>query len=168
VVSQRNTLAVDHHHPLCALAPAGLADTEPPFLAGAKLPSIKASDQSNCPRWSNSARNARHALSHTPCSSQSFSRRQHVEGLGYSLGKSAHGAPVRKTQRIPSKTLRLSIQGRPRESLRRLFGCRSRDVPHASISGAWAIMVRSSSIASLLVLSVPSPLKILLSMTKSA
>ena len=83
------------------------------FLAGAKLPSIKASDQSNCPRWSNSARNARHALSHTPCSSQSFSRRQHVEGLGYSLGKSAHGAPVRKTQRIPSNTLRLSIQGRP-------------------------------------------------------
>jgi len=113
VVSQRNTVAVDHHHPLCPLAPAGLADTEPPFLAGAKLPSIKASDQSNCPRWSNLARNARQALSQTSCCSQSFSRRQHVEGLGYSLGKSAHGAPVRRTQRIPSKTLRFSIQGRP-------------------------------------------------------
>ena len=113
VVSQRNTLAVDHHHPLCALAPAGFADAGPPFLAGAKLPSIKASDQSNCPFSSNSARNARHALSQIACSSQSFSRRQHVEGLGYFLGKSAHGAPVRRIQRIPSKTLRLSAQGRP-------------------------------------------------------
>lgn len=113
VVSQRNTLAVDHHHPLRALAPAGFADAEPPFLAGAKLPSIKASDQSSWPRSSKSARNTRQALSQTPCSSQSFSRRQHVEGLGYFLGKSAHGAPVRRIHKIPSKTLRLSIQGRP-------------------------------------------------------
>ena len=113
VVSQRNTLAVDHHHPLRALAPAGFADAEPPFLAGAKLPSMKASDQSNWPFSSNSARKARQALSQTPCSSQSFSLRQHVEGLGYFLGKSAHGAPVRRIQRIPSKTLRLSAQGRP-------------------------------------------------------
>ena len=113
VVSQRNTLAVDHHHPLRALAPAGFADAEPPFLAGAKLPSMKASDQSNWPRSSNSPRNARQTLSQTPCSSQSFSRRQHVEGLGYFLGKSAHGAPVRRIQRIPSKTLLFSTQGRP-------------------------------------------------------
>ena len=113
VVSKRNTLAVDHHHPLRAFALAGLADTEPPFFAGAKLPSMKASDQSNWPRSSNSARKARQAFNQTSCSSQSRSRRQQVEGLGYVLGKSAHGAPVRSIQRIPSKTLRLSIQGRP-------------------------------------------------------
>jgi hypothetical protein len=113
VVSQRNTLAVDHHHPLRALAPLGLADAVAPFFAGAKLPSINASDQSNWPFSSNSARKARQMVSHTSCSSQSRSRLQHVDGLGYSLGKSAHGAPVRSTHRMPSKTLRLSAQGRP-------------------------------------------------------
>lgn len=46
-VSQRNTLAVDHHHPLRALAALGFADAVAPFLAGAKLPSMNASLQSN-------------------------------------------------------------------------------------------------------------------------
>ena len=113
VVSQRNTLAVDHHHPLRALAPLGLANAVAPFLAGAKLPSINASDQSNWPFSSKSARNARQAVSHTSCSSQSRSRLQQVDGLGYCLGRSAHGAPVRRIHRMPSKTLRLSAQGRP-------------------------------------------------------
>lgn len=44
--SQRNTLAVDHHHPLRSFAPLRFSDCEPPFLAGAKLPSTKASSQS--------------------------------------------------------------------------------------------------------------------------
>src|SRR6185437_12579500 len=51
VVSQRNTLAVDHHHPLRALAAFGFADPVAPFLAGAKLPSMKLSLQSSRPRW---------------------------------------------------------------------------------------------------------------------
>jgi hypothetical protein len=42
-----------------------------------------------------------------------LSLRQQVEGLEYLFGKSAQGAPVRRTQRIPSKTLRLSAQGLP-------------------------------------------------------
>jgi hypothetical protein len=113
VVSQRNTLAVDHHHPLRALAPFGWSDAFAPFFAGAKLPSTNASDQSSWPLASSSARNARHASSHTSCSSHNFSRRQQVEGLGYCFGKSTHGAPVRSTQSIPSKTLRLSAQGLP-------------------------------------------------------
>lgn len=113
VVSQRNTLAVDHHHPLRALAPLGFPDSLAPFFAGAKLPSAKASLQSNCPRSSSSARKARQIFSHTPCSSQSLSRRQQVEELGYCGGKSLHGAPVRRIQRIPSKTLLLSTHGRP-------------------------------------------------------
>src|SRR6266581_1844151 len=41
VLSQRKTLAVDHHHPLRALAPLGFSDSSAPFLAGAKLPSKK-------------------------------------------------------------------------------------------------------------------------------
>jgi len=113
VVSKRNTLAVDHHHPLRALAPLGLADAFAPFFAGAKLPSTKASDQSNWPFSSSSERKALQASSHTSCSSQSLSLRQQVEGLGYRFGKSAQGAPVRRIHRIPSKTLRLSAQGLP-------------------------------------------------------
>jgi hypothetical protein len=113
VVSQRNTLAVDHHHPLRSLAAFGLSDALAPFFAGAKLPSANASLQSNCPRWSSSERKARHALSHTSCCSQSLSLRQHVDGLEYCFGKSAHGAPVRSIQRIPSNTFRLSAQGLP-------------------------------------------------------
>jgi len=113
VVSKRNTLAVDHHHPLRALAPLGLTDAFAPFFAGGKLPSTNASDQSNWPFSSSSERKARHALSQTPCSSQSLSLRQQVEGLGYRFGKSAQGAPVRRIHRIPSKTLRLSAQGLP-------------------------------------------------------
>src|SRR5512137_159841 len=50
LASQRNTLAVDHHHPLRPLAPLGLPDGEAPFLAGAKLPSRKLSLQSRRPR----------------------------------------------------------------------------------------------------------------------
>jgi hypothetical protein len=113
VVSQRNTLAVDHHHPLRALAPFGWADAFAPFFAGAKEPSTNASDQSIWPFASSSARNARQVSSHTSCSSHNFSRRQQVEGLGYCLGKSAQGAPVRSIQSIPSKTLRLSAHGLP-------------------------------------------------------
>jgi hypothetical protein len=113
VVSKRNTLAVDHHHPLRTLAPLGLTDAFAPFFAGAKLPSTNASDQSNLPFSSSSERKARHASSQISCSSQSLSLRQQVEGLGYRFGKSAQGAPVRSIQRMPSKTLRLSAQDLP-------------------------------------------------------
>ena len=113
VVSKRNTLAVDHHHPLRTFAPLGLTDAFAPFFAGAKLPSTKLSDQSNWPFSSSSERKDRQASSQMSCSSQSLSLRQQVEELGYRFGKSAQGAPVRRIQRIPSKTLRLSAQGRP-------------------------------------------------------
>ena len=113
VVSQRNTLAVDHHHPLRSLAAFGLSDAFAPFFAGAKLPSINASLQSSWAFSSSSPRNALHASSHTSCSSQIFSRRQQVEGLGYTFGRSAQGAPVRSIHRIPSKTFLLSAHGLP-------------------------------------------------------
>ena len=111
--SQRNTLAVDHHHPLRSFAPFGRPNSGPPFFAGAKLPSIKASCQSSAPFSSSMDKNLRQTSSQTPCSSQSFSRRQQVEALGYRSGRSCQRAPVRSTQRMPSNTSRLSIGGRP-------------------------------------------------------
>lgn len=113
VVPQRNSLAVNHHHPLRALAPLGWPDACAPFFAGAKLPSTNDSLQSSWPRSSSSAKKARQALTQTSCSSQSLNRRQQVDALAYCFGNSDHGAPVRKTQRIPSNTFRLFTQGRP-------------------------------------------------------
>jgi hypothetical protein len=113
VHSERNTLAVDQYHELCPLTLACFSDARPPFLAGAKVPSMNASLQSSCAASSSCARNARHNSSHTSLRSHSPSRRQHVDGLGYSLGRSFHRAPVRRTQRIPSKHWRLSAGGRP-------------------------------------------------------
>ncbi len=113
VVSQRKTLAVDHHHPLRPLAPLGFADFSAPFLAGAKLPSKNDSLHFNCWRSLSSPRNVRQMFNQMPCSSQSRSLRQQVEGWGYSFGKYFQGAPLRRIQRIPSKTRRLAIHGRP-------------------------------------------------------
>src|SRR5712692_1650795 len=122
VVSQRKTAAVDHHHPLRPLAPLGFSDSSAPFLAGAKLPSKKDSLHCNCFRSLSSARNARQTFSQMPCSSQSRSRRQQVEGCGYSSGKSCQRAPLRRIHRIPSRTRRLSIHGRPPRRFLRGFG----------------------------------------------
>src|SRR5258707_8573279 len=113
VLSQRNTAAVDHHHPLRPLAPLGFSDSAAPFFAGAKLPSKNDSLHFNCWRSFNSLRNARQTFIQTPCSSQSRSRRQQVEGCGYSSGKSCQRAPLRRIHRIPSSTRRFSIHGRP-------------------------------------------------------
>src|SRR6202043_389271 len=124
VVSQRKTAAVDHHHPLRPLAPLGFSDSVAPFFAGAKLPSRNDSLHFNCWRWFNSLRNARQIASQTPCSSQSCSRRQHVEGCGYFSGRSCQRAPLRRIHRIPSNTRRFSIHGRP--PLRHLGGLGSK------------------------------------------
>ena len=113
LLSQRNTLAVDHHHPLRALAPLGFSDFRAPFLAGAKLPSRNDSLQSSCSRWLSSARNARQMVSQTSCSSQSRSRRQQVAGEGNSSGRSHQRAPLRRIHKMPSSTLRSFAAGRP-------------------------------------------------------
>jgi hypothetical protein len=120
--SNRNTLAVDHHHPLRSFAPFGRPNSGPPFFAGAKLPSIKASCQSSAPFSSSMERNFLQTSSQTPCSSHSLSRRQQVDALGYRSGRSFQRAPVRSTQRIPSKTSRLLIAGLPPLGFRFCFG----------------------------------------------
>jgi len=135
VVSQRKTRAVDHHHPLRALAPLGFADSAAPFFAGAKLPSRNASLQFNCWRWFNSARNARQISSQTSCSSQSRSRRQQVEGDGNSSGKSCQRAPLRSIHKMPSSTLRSFAGGRPPRGRGGRLGSKGRTFSHcASLS----------------------------------
>lgn len=111
--SQRKTRAVCHHHKLAPFAPLGLSDAEPPFLAGVKVPSTKASDQSNRPWASSSERNARHRCSQISSSCQSRNLRQQVLELGYTEGRSRHRAPVLRTHRIPSMTWRSFARGRP-------------------------------------------------------
>ena len=119
--SQRKTAAVDQYHPLRALAALGFSDCGAPFFAGAKLPSRNVSSHFNRPSPSSAPSNARHASSHTSCSSHCFSRLQQVAGEGYLSGKKRHAAPVCKTHKMPSKHARLEAHGRPRLSLRR-FG----------------------------------------------
>src|SRR6266576_835751 len=128
--SQRNTLAVDHHHPLRALAPLGFSDFRAPFFAGAKLPSRNDSLQFSCSRWFSSAKNARQMVSQTPCSSQSRSLRQHVAGEGNSSGRSCQRAPLRRIHRIPSRTLRSFARGRPPCRDLRIFGSQGRIFSH--------------------------------------
>jgi len=119
--SQRNTFTVSQYHPLCAFAALGFANPIAPFLAGAKLPSRKASSHFNKPRSSSTPSKVRQALSQTPCSSHCFSRRQQVDGEGYSSGRKCHAAPVCRIHSMPSKQRRFDTAGRPRPSLRR-FG----------------------------------------------
>ena len=113
MASQRKTLAIDHHHELCALSPFGFSDSRAPFFAAKKLASINASSQSSTPLASNSERKALHISFRTSASYHSFRRRQHVDGCGYLSGRSFHLAPVLSIQRIPSKTKRSSALGRP-------------------------------------------------------
>lgn len=130
--SQRNTLAVRHDHPLRALALFGFPDARPPFFAGAKLPSMKASCQSKAPFASSWARKARQISSQIPISSHSFRRRQQVDELGYLLGRSSHLAPVLSIQRIPSRTCRLSAGGLPPLGLSLGFGNNGSTLFHCS------------------------------------
>ena len=113
VVSQRKTAAVDHHHPLRPLAPLGFSDSAAPFFAGAKLPPRNDSLHFNCWRSFNSPRNDRQMFNQMPRSSQSRSRRQHVEGCGNFSGRSCQRAPLRRIHKIPSSTRRFWIHGRP-------------------------------------------------------
>ena len=76
--TDRDSLAIDHHHPLCTLSTFGFSDALAPFFAEAKLPSANVSSQSSCPCSSSSERNLRHILSQTPCSSHCCNRRQQV------------------------------------------------------------------------------------------
>src|ERR1700761_2265526 len=140
VNSQRNTLAVAHHHPLCTLAAFGFSDACAPFFAGANERSAKVSSQSSKPVASSSPRNVRQILSHTSCSSHWHSRRQQVLGDGKSFGKSRHLAPLRRTQRMPSKQSRSSADGRPPRRERFGFGRSGRILFHCESVSSRLVM----------------------------
>ncbi len=140
VCSQRSTRAIDQKHPLRTLPSLGLPDLEPPFFAGAKLPSAKHSSQRNFSRSFKSARKARHMLSSVPSSSHVRRRRQQVVGLPYRRGSSLQGAPVQRIQRIPSKHFRSSARGRPPRGLGGWVGtCSTRRAHCTSVSLRHAI-----------------------------
>lgn len=122
VHAERKTRAVDQYHKLRPLTLACEADAGAPLFAGAKVASRKASLQSSWPRASQSLRKARHSGSHTSCRCHSANRRQQVAGLGYCAGRSPQRAPVRSTQRIPSRQPRSSARGRPPWGYRRGLG----------------------------------------------
>lgn len=139
--AQRNSLAVCHHHALCSLATFRLSDACAPFFAGKKLASTNASSQSSHPASSRSERKVLHTSTHTPCSSQSRSRRQHVLGDGYLSGRSCHRAPVRRIQRMPSSTRRLSIGRRPPFEDGSCFGSSGSISAHwSSVSNGFAFL----------------------------
>src|SRR5574341_478273 len=131
-VPHRNSFAVHHHHPLRPLAPLGFPDRSATFFAEAKLPSRNASLHWSCLRSFSSATNVRQTFSQTPCSSQSRNRLQHVEGDGYSSGRSFQRAPLYRIQRMPSSTERLSAHGRPPRRLLRRRGSRGRIISHCA------------------------------------
>ena len=119
--SQRKSLAIHHQNALRALSAHGFAHSSAPFFATIKVASRNASFQSSSCRRSISANNCCQAFRHTPCSSQDRNRSQQVLPLGYCLGNSRQGAPLRSTHKMPSQQLRVAIRGRPRPSRRR-FG----------------------------------------------
>jgi hypothetical protein len=67
-------------------------------------------------------KNLRQTSSQTPFSSQSFSRHQQLEVLGYLSGRSCQQAPARSTQRIPTRTSPLSLGGRQPLAMRLALG----------------------------------------------
>jgi hypothetical protein len=119
---ERKTVAVCHTHDLGALAPLGLADQTPPFLAGTNVPSTKHSLKSKPPASWRCFATASNTSSMTPARTQLWNRRCTVWYDPYRGGRSCHGAPVRRIQRIPFRTVRRSLQGRPRRSARTRSG----------------------------------------------
>ena len=109
----RNTLAVNHHHPLRSLAPLRGSDTVAPLFAGANDASAKASLQSRASFRDNRSTNEAQISSQIPSSSHRLKRRQQVVGWGYPPGKSRHRAPVFRTHKMASKTSRSLLRGRP-------------------------------------------------------
>ena len=117
VSGDRNTRSVCDGHDLGAFAAFCLADSKTPFFAGAKLPSMKASRMSIFPLSHRSSANSWAIRWKTPCWTHCWNRRWLVWYGGYLWGKSFQGAPVRRIHRIPFKTSRGSLAGRPLGSL---------------------------------------------------
>src|SRR6267154_2945570 len=115
---ERKTMAVCNAHDLGALAPLGFSNLSPPFLAGTKVPSTKHSLRSSPPASLSCCASFTSNSSITPERTQFWNRRCTVWYGPYRSGRSCHGAPVRKIQSTPFRTVRRSLHGRPRPSER--------------------------------------------------
>ncbi len=134
VHGDRKTSAVCHCHDLRTFAPLGLSHSEAPFLATTKVPSIKPSLKSSLPRSIISWPKAFRMSSKRPLLTQAWKRLWQVWYGGYRSGKSCHRAPVLRTQRMPSNTSRLFLQGLPLPSgLRTGSGIKSSRIVHCSL-----------------------------------
>lgn len=111
--SKSNTAAVCQEHELCALSAFRFPDAGPP-LSGARVPLKKLLIHWIRPLSLNSVRKAHQALRQRPRPSERCNCRRQVLGLGYCLGGACHMAPVRKTQRMSSRTFRVYPHRRPR------------------------------------------------------
>jgi len=129
----RKTRAVCHCHDLRTFAPLGLSHCPSPFFAATNVPSMKHSDRSSLPRSFKSSARDVSIFSNTPSRCHSWKRRWQVAGEGYRSGKSCQAAPVRSTHRMPFKTSRLLVRGRPLPSSRgSLTGISGSRIPHCS------------------------------------
>ena len=119
VYGDRKTVAVCHRHELRTFAPLGLSHCASPFLATTNVPSMKHSDTSKSPRSLRSAARASSMRRRVPSRTHCWNLRWQVWYGGNLSGKSCHLAPLRKIQRMPLSTSRLSLHGLPRPSSRR-------------------------------------------------
>ena len=119
VYGEWKTRRVCHCHELRAFAPLGLTNSRPPFFATMNVPSIKHSDRSISPRVRKSSARASKTLRRVPSRDHCWNLRWQVWYGGNLSGKSCHRAPLRRIQRTPFITSRVSFQGRPRPSSRR-------------------------------------------------
>src|SRR5438132_1997435 len=114
VDGDRKTSRVCHCHELRTLAPLGLSDFRPPFLATTKVPSIKHSDKSNSPLLRRSSAKVSKTLSSRPSLTHCWNRRWQVWYGGNRSGKSHQRAPERRIQSTPLRTSRSGRRGLPR------------------------------------------------------
>jgi hypothetical protein len=117
---ERKTVISGDSDDLGALPATRRSDGKPPFLALANVASTKASSISSLPRFCNCFASRRNALPSLPSRTHCWNRRWQVWNGGYFSGNSRHCAPVPNTHRMPFNTARVSCQGRPRLSARRL------------------------------------------------
>ncbi len=122
--SQRGSLTVADHVVLGARPAAidgrGACLFAPPFARTCEL-STTALDQSNAPASCSSSRSTWCKRSQTPASFQSRKRRQHVipDPQPISCGRSSHGMPVLRTNRMPVRACRSGTRLRPGYRYRR-------------------------------------------------
>jgi hypothetical protein len=132
VEGDRKTMAVRNCHDFRSFPPFRFPHARPPFFAGEKVPSMKASLRSRSPRSRRSSAKAKRMSSKTPSLDHFWCHRWQVDLGGYRRGRSSHCAPVRSIQRMPLSTERGLVRVRPRGS-ERSEGIRGSTTAHCSL-----------------------------------